>query len=172
MAGRIGCVAVVSGVALGLGCGDESPSPTELDLADGVAAAGGTGAQPTGSANAGAGAERACAIGQTLCGSGCVDLKASPDHCGARGNRCGVDELCADEVGTPFSEIMVGIATVMVMVPGTPQAGGYDFDFCVNDMTPVWFRAAWRCASKRGAPIPKRTGLGRQQRRFSHSSVG
>jgi len=44
---------------------------------------------------------------------------------------------CADQVGTPFSEIMVGIATVMVLVPGTSDAGGYDFDFCVNEMTPV-----------------------------------
>jgi hypothetical protein len=32
---------------------------------------------------------------------------------------------------------MSGIATVMVLVPGTAEADGYDIDFCVNELTPV-----------------------------------
>ena len=38
--------------------------------------------------------------------------------------------------GTAY-DLSVGISTVMVLVPGTSQTGGYDFNFCVNDMTPV-----------------------------------
>lgn len=44
---------------------------------------------------------------------------------------------CADRVGTPFDQTMAGIATVMVLVPGTSEAGGYDFEFCLNELTPV-----------------------------------
>jgi hypothetical protein len=44
---------------------------------------------------------------------------------------------CWDNSGTGYDQSMAGIATVMVLVPGTAQAGGYDFNFCVNDMTPV-----------------------------------
>lgn len=44
---------------------------------------------------------------------------------------------CANKVGDPFSGTMAGIATVMIMVPGTSQGDGYDFDFCVYEMTPV-----------------------------------
>jgi hypothetical protein len=38
--------------------------------------------------------------------------------------------------GTAYN-MSVGISTVMVLVPGTSGTGGYDFNFCVNDMTPV-----------------------------------
>lgn len=38
--------------------------------------------------------------------------------------------------GTYFDQ-SVGISTVMVLVPGTSQTGGYDFNFCVNNMAPV-----------------------------------
>ncbi len=41
-----------------------------------------------------------------------------------------------NDSGTYFDE-SVGISTVMVLVPGTSQAGGYDFNFCVNNMAPV-----------------------------------
>jgi hypothetical protein len=37
--------------------------------------------------------------------------------------------------GTYFSPSTAGISTVMV--PGTSQTGGYDFNFCVNNMAPV-----------------------------------
>jgi hypothetical protein len=44
---------------------------------------------------------------------------------------------CWNNSGSTYDQSMAGIATVMVLVPGTAQTGGYDFDFCVNDMTPV-----------------------------------
>jgi hypothetical protein len=44
---------------------------------------------------------------------------------------------CWNNSGSTFDQSLVGIATVMVLVPGTAQTGGYDFSFCVNDMTPV-----------------------------------
>jgi hypothetical protein len=40
---------------------------------------------------------------------------------------------------------MAGIATVMVLAPGTSQAGGYDFDFCIHDLTPVCGIARSEC---------------------------
>jgi hypothetical protein len=44
---------------------------------------------------------------------------------------------CWNNSGSTYDQSMAGIATVMVLVPGTSQAGGYDFEFCVNDLTPV-----------------------------------
>jgi len=44
---------------------------------------------------------------------------------------------CWNDSGTWYSDSMSGIATVMVLVPGTAEADGYDIDFCVNELTPV-----------------------------------
>ncbi len=42
---------------------------------------------------------------------------------------------CWNGSGSAYDQ-SVGLSTVMVLVPGTAQAGGYDFDFCLEDLAP------------------------------------
>jgi hypothetical protein len=44
---------------------------------------------------------------------------------------------CFSNNSGTYYDLSVGISTVMVLVPGTSQTGGYDFNFCVNNMAPV-----------------------------------
>lgn len=48
----------------------------------------------TGSADAPWDSGESCPQNQTDCGSGCVDLQTSADHCGSCGHACGPDQAC------------------------------------------------------------------------------
>lgn len=68
---------------------------------------------------AGDAAPPACATGQTLCGSGCVNLTTDASHCGGCGRACTMTQRCLGGACTPATPMAQSSCTV----PGTAGCG-------------------------------------------------
>jgi hypothetical protein len=86
-----------------------------------------TGGAASASSSAGTGGSAPCADGLASCDGACVDLGASPDHCGDCATICAAGTACVAGVCAPLGPMIAGHAILIGMnfetvTPGDPMA--------------------------------------------------